>query len=363
MVKIPFDTWDATSLKHPPSIDIKMFIFIDESGSFAYSRDNKHTIACVGALSVPESRHSSLVKSFRKLKYKWGYGANEVKGKDLSEDRVKAVIDLLRNLDIKLHICATDVKSNPPEGLEKHRQAQSKALTANLTEAHHPNLVAELNELRRQLDGLSLQLYLQFCMMNELVASQLRDTTIYYAFKQPKELGNFRWVIDAKSDRVTTFETLWKLLVTSFLQSRHLKTELRLTIEGGDYTYFERFCGKIDKWPSYLPLPTSLKSANGPIEIIDVKKIMTESVAISDSNDKIGLQVADVCVNAFRRAVMGNLQHKAWSKLGELMLSINKHPVHLVKFDSDNPKKEDISEVFAKQIMAIEASSKSVLPR
>lgn len=340
-----------------------MFIFIDESGSFAYPRDGKHTIACVGALSVPESSHSSMVKGFRKLKYKWGYGANEIKGKDLSEYQVKAVIDLVRNLDIKLHICATDVSINRPEALEKHKRAQSDALTAKLTEAHHFELVAQLTELSRQLDGLSLQLYLQFCMMNELVANHLRETIIYYAFKQPKELGSFRWVIDAKSERITTYETLWKLLVTSFLQSRHLKTDMILTIDGGDYTYFERYCGKIEKWPSYLPVPTSLKSTEGPIDIIDVKKIMTESVSISDSNDKIGLQVVDVCVNAFRRAVMGNLQYWAWSKLGELMLRLNKHAhaVHLVKFNLDNTKKEEISEIFAKPIMAIETSASFVV--
>jgi hypothetical protein len=97
-----------------------MYIFIDESGSFAFPPHGRRSFACVGALTVPESCYTEIVNGFLKLERSWGHKKPETKGRDLSEAEVAQTISLLLASGTKFHVCLTDMSWNTPMGVEMH---------------------------------------------------------------------------------------------------------------------------------------------------------------------------------------------------------------------------------------------------
>ena len=331
-------------MKRPPVIAVvrheqkTMNIFIDESGSFAFAQHTTNAIACVGALTVPETCHAEIVTSFTELERSWGIDTGEIKGRDLSETQIAQVVNLLIPTGAKFHVCLTDMSLNTPPGVAQHKQDQVRRITKHLTPQHQPSLVAQYEEAAKRLDCLSDQLYVQLCMITHLIARQLRDTSVFYAFTGPSELGSYHWVLHAKNQKPTAYEKLWECLVSGFLQSEGLNRDVFMTVDGGDYSHFERFCKILDKWPDHLPPRRSKESQGKPVEVIDISTIMHESVTITGAKSVAGLRLADICTNAFRRALVGNLQFAGWCDLGKLMLwcDRSKNPFVMVRIDIDD---------------------------
>jgi hypothetical protein len=296
-----------------------VYIYIDESGTFV-PKQGDHTVSCVGALTLAEETHLDFENRFAALKQKWGYGTNEVKGKRLGERQVMEFLALLKELDSIFHVCPTDLGCLSQSDVDTHQQLQAKQLLAHLTDKHLPSLINQCHEVSAKLAALSGQLYIQFCLMNELVDRQIQDVVIYYAFVRPKELGAFHWIVDAKNRSRTGYEAIWEILLPAFLQDRSLKGEPLVQVEGGDYSHFEKFYLRLDKWPDHLPKPTPM-TADRPVDGINVKRIVGDSFCVRSSQVCLGLQAADICVNVFRRALMGRLLWPSWLGLGKLMLS------------------------------------------
>src|SRR5439155_26402891 len=95
------------------------------------------------------------------------------------------------------------------------------------------------------------QLYVQFVLTNHLLAQVLQDSTLYYAQRKPQELGDFRWIIDAKDQAVTPYEDLWSKMVMPFLQSKFL-AEPFIMLKQADYSAFEQFYQHADRAPQHL---------------------------------------------------------------------------------------------------------------
>lgn len=297
-----------------------MVIYIDESGVFV-PQHGKHSISCVGALTIAEERHSDFEQRFFALKHKWGYGAEEIKGGKLGERQIMEFIKLLEQLGAVFHVCPTDLGCVSESDVITHRRLQAEQLLAHLTEKHQPSMINQLHEVSGQLANLSPQLYIQFFLMDELVDCHVRDVVLYYAITCPKELGSFQWIVDAKDKHRTDYEMIWGLLLPAYLQDRWLKGQPLYQACEGDYSHFQKFYVRHEKWPDYLPKPSSI-IADRPVDGIDIKRIVTESLCFRSSHDCPGLEAAHICVNAFRRAVMGNLLWPAWVGLGRLMIGM-----------------------------------------
>jgi hypothetical protein len=319
-----------------------MFIYIDESGSFAYPKSPHHSYACAGALTIPERRHSAVLTGFKKLKRTWRRQGEEIKGREMNEKQIAQVIDLLHQYGVKFHACVTDMLHNPPSLLTCRKEEQAERLFANITEKHQASLVRQTEEIAEKMRKLPNQLFLQLCMMIELVNAHLRDMIIYFAHEDPYELGSFRWVADQKHYKKTTYEHLWMELLVPFIHGRQFSADVGskiVTLEGGNYDYCKRFFKRIDKWPDHLPERSPGLHQKKDIEVIDIKGILKESFTLADSAKKPGLQLADVVTNALRRALMGNLQHDGWTALGALMFRWKDKSVRLVHFgDEENIK-------------------------
>jgi hypothetical protein len=200
-------------------------------------------------------------------------------------------------------------------------------------------------------------------MMNQLVARQMRDTSVYFAFKRPAELGSYHWVLHAKNENPTPYEEIWGNLIAGFLQTESFSRHIHLTVDGGDYSYFERFCKKLDKWPDHLPNRISGAPREAPAEIVDISLIMNESFTVEDAVSVPGLRMADICINAFRRAVVGNLKRTGWHDLGKLMLYLDANPVVVVRIDlSHETPMSSGGEPLAATIERITSGAECIVP-
>ena len=317
-----------------------MFIYIDESGYFAYHTRSAYSYSCAGALTIPSRFHGQILKSFSRLKCRWGCSGHEPKGRELTEAQVASVVDLLLAGKARFHVCATDMAHNTPETILAYKHEQAARLMANVTDQHNTKLVHEIRDLQQKINSLSNQLFIQFCVMTHLVNKHLQDVVIHYALSDPPELGEFRWVIDRKEKSKTTYEDLWHTLLAPFIQSRQFSGGLDdriVCVAEGDYSHFEKFCGQLNTWPQHLPPRREQKAEDKPIGTINGGKIIRESFTLGDSATSPGLQLTDIVTNAFRRAMYGRLQHSGWKDLGKMMFRWGDKAVHLIHFGNPAP--------------------------
>lgn len=306
-----------------------MHIFIDESGTF--SSPGKAAVSAVGALVVPDRRLPYLIKRYARLRPSLPQEKGEVKGRLLSEEQVGQVVSLVKDKGAFFEVVTTDMSLNTEEVVATHQRGQAHGITANLTEEHHPTVIAASRGLREELEAMAPQLYVQSVLTFELISNVLRYATLYYAQRMPRELEFFRWVIDAKDVlQVTPWEKWWSFVVMPILQSKFLEEPMWHLSEGADYSHFDKkFSTELDEYHK------SLKPDRDTDKGTDLKRIMTESFRFS-SQAEPGLELVDILTNAIRRGMMGNLEHSGWKDIPSLMLHRKHHYIHLLTLGMEN---------------------------
>lgn len=281
-----------------------MHLFLDESGGFVVPAQPRLKIAAVGALVIPDEQLASVSADFARLLRQFG-ATHELKGSELTENQARGVISMLRGYDVFFDASAIDIGHETVESLNAHQRGQADKITEWLTPEHHATLVAELNEFRRRLLALPLQLFVQARLTWLLIDRLIRVSTLYYAQARPAELGSFCWRFDAKEpSKVTQFEELWSTLLLPLLQRRS-ETESNVMLQGADYSHFERF-------------ETRAEVDGETKSVTDLREVFRDRDFVQ-SRDEIGLQLCDMLLSAFTRAFNGTLQ-TGWEHLGRLMI-------------------------------------------
>jgi len=299
-----------------------MLIFIDESGTFT-SVSGPTGVSLVGALIIPEGSIAKIEKKYDAIRKNLPTENGEVKGRLLSEAEVDRVVTLLKRNEVLFEVVGIDMAAHSRSGIEVHKKGQENGITVNLTAAFHPNAQKGLWELRRRLERMPHQLYIQSVLMFELIPMVVEHATLYFSQRRPETLGHFKWVVDGKDKgRVTDWENWWSLTVMPMTQSRSLREPMGQFVDG-DYTYFQRFEMAIPEylWPH-------LKNPRQRVGL-DIKKILTESFRFS-SKPEPGLEMVDILTNATRRALAGRLGIKGWKYIRQLMIHRKKHYVRLI---------------------------------
>lgn len=309
-----------------------MFIYIDESGIFSNPRNVANSISCIGAVVVPESCHREVIKNYKKIKKELKQHNGEVKGSKLEESDVNRIVEMLLDRNILFFNVGIDMSINNDKIVQNHKFMQSKNITKNLTKDHHQTLVNQLEELKIKMERMPNQLYAQNVCLYTLVEEILRLATIYYSFNDPPALFKFCWRIDSKNKRKTQYEHVWSMTILPILQTMSLIEPFYRIIEG-DYSYYERFDEEYDEVPKHLVGIAKVKKGE-KFPSVDIKKIMMEDIQFVDSNSCNGIQLADILVNATRRALRGNLKIQGWGKIGMLMPYnfMNKQAIKLISF-------------------------------
>jgi len=306
-----------------------MYIYVDESGTFVQP-NAAHKVSAIGALVIPEAQHRPLLRAFERLIAPWRGQRSEIKGSQLSERQVAAVIDLAREYDVVFQVCAIDMGMHDPQTVEGFRQVQADGIVANIT-PEYPNWWSWATNLRQQVLTLSPQLFVQAIVIVHLLGDVLHNATNYYALRWPRALEKFSWHIDAKDMLVTPFEKLWAELLLPMLQSRSIRDPIA-HLTDANYRYFERFEMGSSDVPS--PMREQMESA-GRSGAIDLRKVYREHFEFAASHRSSGIKMVDILVNATTRALNNTLSESGWKHLGNLMVNGVRPGFTLVKLASD----------------------------
>jgi hypothetical protein len=301
-----------------------MNIYIDESGVFANPMNKQTSVSCIAALIIPEIYENEISQWFKI----WKNGYNEIKGRELNEKKISQVINFLCHYDVIVKVVVIDIALNTDAQISRHKYDSANGMIKHLTPKHHYNMVRKLNELKIRIEKLPNQLYVQSCLLEELVDKIIRSSTLYYAQRIPKTLGRFNWVIDAKEKVKTEYEKLWTTIVAAILEAKSLNDPM-LQIEEADYSDFARFYSNSKNGDHLKPY---IKDQTKLLYGCNIKKIVTENLSFDCSTDNIGLQLIDIIANAIRRALNNNLQWKGWCNIGKLMVQniLNKDPMDML---------------------------------
>jgi len=287
---------------------------------------------------------------------------DKIKGRSLNEPEIAALIQLLSPYDVVLEVAAIDMQMQAADGIAEHKLRQATNLTKNLDSRFSEQFTKSVLEIRQRLERLPNQLYTQACVTWELISNVLQKATLYYAQRKPAELAAFRWYVDAKEKkRISEYDDLWSLLVRPMLQSKSGREPfMQLNDPVADYSAFERFCGESPRTPDHL-LPQVGEAA--PFEYIDINLLLQEHFEISTAEGVAGLAIADILVNAVRRAMNGNLQFLGWASLGSLMVQGDKdsNAIRMLDLSFHGPRRLIKRPVYQDVLPYIDRAAKSIL--
>src|SRR6267378_3032276 len=115
-----------------------MYVFIDEAGNFQAPTPG-HKISCIAALVVPEPFAATLFRKFRKTVAPWLGSAREVKGSQLDERRVAAIVKLLRRFDVLVFAACVDMGVHTQGMIDAHKHGQADSFLRAITKETSPD--------------------------------------------------------------------------------------------------------------------------------------------------------------------------------------------------------------------------------
>ena len=293
------------------------------------------SVSVVGALIVPEHKANLLFERYAKLRHRLPKEKGEVKGRLLSEAQVTSVVNLLHKNTCIFEAVAIDLALESSDGLLAHRAGQAEALTRHLTPQHQPGMIAGVRSLRRRLEEMPLQLYVQSVVTIQLIGNIIHQVPAFWTLRVPKEILTYHWVIDGKAvGKVTNAEDWWSTTMLGLLQSRSHRDPM-ISPDWVDYSVFNaKFQREMPDW--------LLEHLPGAEDGIDLKLLMKESFRFS-SDPEPGLELVDIVTNAMRRALMGHLRSAGWSTLSSLMIHNSREQyinlIALSELQHDRPRR------------------------
>jgi hypothetical protein len=132
-------------------------------------------------------------REINRLSRDWPRKDAELKDGMLQPTHLESLVEVLFRHDALMHACAIDVSREDRARVDQHKADQCDGMTRHLTTEHHSDLIREVWDLRRVLEGMSRQLYIQCVMMKELVRIASEEVTLYFAQRRPHELAKFEW--------------------------------------------------------------------------------------------------------------------------------------------------------------------------
>ncbi len=309
-----------------------MDIYIDESGIFRNPANRDNIMSCVSALVIPTSQREEIFEQFRSLLATFPAPVNgrEIKGSELNETPIAQVIDLLRRYEVILDTICIDLGLLTEDEITNFKTRQADNVTAYLTPEHQPTVIAQAHEQREYILRMSNPLFVQAVLTWSLIPRLFQKAIWYYAARIPSELAEFNWIVDAKDVRVTEFEQSWSTVIHPIIYAHSLKEPL-VMVEGGDYSYLERFKDDDEERMAAIREEEGL---DDEFDALSVAKILTESLTFDPSFGNQGLQLADILVNATQRAMNGKLQRSGWANIGTLMLAQKPAPIRVISFNT-----------------------------
>jgi len=310
-------------------------IFIDESGSFV-SAPTRESWNCVVAYMSPEIDRKSARGILTRLKRDSGVSSSdEIKLKNVSEDKYFEFLGELTRLNGIMHAVATDAGINDHSAVAPHQKEQVNKITKHIPVMKFPEGKKAVQSLADQVSGLSPQLYVQMICQVLLLAEVVLGGVLYFVQRFPRSLGSFRWRIDQKNSTKTEFEDAFGKIAPPLLQTISLTDSLPM-LEGADYSAFSHFDYPKGEEPTYLKDTYGIDVEPGGLNI---GKLIRENIRFEDSKSNQGVQIADLLASGMRRCLRQGFKRndRTAELLGKLMVQgMKNRDSHLLVSFGDN---------------------------
>lgn len=345
---------------------MRVRIYIDEAGPFVPPNPPRSLFSLILALMIPSAIEKDLFYEFLRLRDTWPNQNVEIKGSSLDESQAAQVINLVLKYDTLVQFIALDANSHPDPVVEELKNRQADGVTANITREHHPGPIPHLHQLGEAVRAMPNQLFLQAFATWELIIRSIREGTLYFVQRQPRELGDIAWVIDRKDRTMTQMEEAWSTLILPLSESAFCKEPLAC-LDEGEYSHFDARYGFTEATadPEMLRHIRWTDSVYGHLHKTkdwvgtDAKRLLTEQRTFQDSRDSLGLQLSDMLAAILRRALNGRLQFAGWKDFGGLLVRHSQPGVGFIQLGSGG----DVPLVGhpKKVCLALDARAKSML--
>lgn len=346
-----------------------MHIFIDESGIFLPTSDaNKWS--SVGALVVPDESLQALKDALSKLKTSNGLeDIEEFKRNrpDCSSESFSIFLDTLFHLNCTLHVLSTN--GSPTELSETKNYKENIKHSIRKYSSKVTSSASLVEELVNLIDELSDQQFCQ-CMLQSYMLKYLLDKVVLlYAEISPESLSTFRWKLDQKNLKETSYEVVFKHLYSGIALVSSLSQPGPICLGSQyDYSHFLAAFSPIsdknidDTLEESLEIfEKDLKNLQQALIAIDINKVLTHDFELADSKDCFGLQSIDLLVSSVNRCLKQNFtdNEKMAASLGQLMVNsplIKMKALSLMSFSSDGAIEEYVENI----INIMDSSSKQL---
>lgn len=294
-----------------------MHIFIDESGSFIHSPDEK-AWSVVGALAIPED---SLTEAFLILKeFKDNTeSSSDKEAKDRSfyqEERIRKLASSLGRINCSLYCIALYGGPDSETHVEILKKQKTEALrTGNQNKSIEARKLAE--KTVGIIEKLSPQLYFQAIAHISLIKQFISKGITYYALHDPSALSKFTWRVDRKDkQRKIPFEEIIEAMMIGSIQEQS-REEPSPRVIGRNYSHVDKYLAPASE-DSPFPKDSPFANSGG----WDLERIVHEDYKLEDSEDSDGIQLADILVSSVRRCLRHSFDdpESVAESLGGLMI-------------------------------------------
>jgi hypothetical protein len=292
-----------------------LHVFIDESGSF--TGYHNRSLSVVGALAIPDGKLEFIKRKYAVLRPRLPLENGEVKGRLLNERQVNEVVAMLARNDVLFEVTALDLGFHTESDIAIYKQKHAEGMLARVSGFREPDRTL-VEQACHQISTTSLPLYLQAIITFEVLHSIINHVPLYFAQRQPPELAKFTWIVDGKEPKkITNWEMWWSWYARGALANMSIRRPMP-RLDGADYSFYDRFTGKID---------------GGPEDGTDTS-LLLENLRFLSAVEP-GLELADIIVNATRRALMGTLDEAGWRSIPRLMVHRNEPYIKFISLRQD----------------------------
>ncbi|WP_250623001.1 DUF3800 domain-containing protein [Pinirhizobacter soli] len=291
-----------------------MYIFIDESGTFAPT--SQPGAWCVVAAYVVGSRDRVAAEdALNALKARAGRSAlDEIKRRDVTEENYFRFLEDLSSQGGFLVSVATDAGVN--NGVTENQMGQVRIIRDAIDSLETFKDKSEAEALVAAMEVLSPQLYVEIICRMYLAWLTVNVGVAHYVQTEPQTLWSMDWRFDAKGGAGAAFEKAHGPLMAG-LASQMSKTQPMPFVAGGDYSHFGRFI----RGGAAALRPTG--QGRRDVAVI-TQRLYREKQSFADSARSPGIQIADLLVSGIAALLRGKFtdQERAARCLGRLTMRL-----------------------------------------
>ena len=286
-----------------------------KAGSFTGYHDQ--SLSVVGALAIPDGKLDFIKQKYAKIRTLLPVENGEVKGRLLNEKQVSDVVTMLARNEVLFELTALYLGFHKESDIIAYKQKHTEGMLARVGLFREPDR-QQIDWACHQISATSLPLYLQAITTFEVLHSIINRVPLYFAQRQPHELASFRWIIDGKEpNKVTNWEMWWSWYARGALANMSRRRPAPL-LEGADYSFYDKFRRKID----------------GETELATDVALLMADLRFSAAVEP-GLELADIVVNATRRALVGSLGEAGWCGIPRLMIHRREPYIQFISLRQD----------------------------